>query len=88
MYELVADSVALEFFSINPQTGVVTLIKDLTQDSFNGLTYRVGDTLSPYILIYSFVKKSDLNCTTSIGKSVIVVFTISTRFRCIDSGNN
>jgi len=53
MYELVADSVALEFFSINPQTGVVTLIKDLTQDSFNGLTYRVGDTLSPYILIYS-----------------------------------
>lgn len=41
MYELVADSVALEFFAINPTSGVVRLIKPLTDDSFNALTYRV-----------------------------------------------
>lgn len=46
MYEAVADSVALEFFAVNQTTGQVTLIKSLSEDVYNGLTYRVSGIIN------------------------------------------
>ena len=41
VYVLTGDKVALDYFTINSDTGDVTLKKNLTEDTFSALVYRV-----------------------------------------------